>query len=148
MATTTFTADLSKTDMLKTHKISLGDHQIASVCPPPMVKDQPDSTSPHQLFLASIGSCVNLVFEIALTKAHIDVIDLKSQIIGEYDTDESTNQSKFTSVMIDTIVTVPEGTSEKRLQRLFDLAHENCPIGNCLIGSCVKLLTHLEVKYA
>ena len=112
-----------------------------------MVREHTETTSPHHLFLASIGSCVNLVFEIALEKARIELIDLSSTITGDYETDEATGKSQFTTINIDTRVKVPKGVSESKLERLFEVAHSNCPIGNCLIGSCIKLVTNLEIVY-
>jgi uncharacterized OsmC-like protein len=147
MATATFTTSLGKTRVSKIHSISLGGQRSTEVCPPNMVKDYPEATSPHHLFLASIGACVTLVFEIALEKAHIELIDLKSEISGDYETDEETGVSKFAAVHIFTKATLPEGVPEAKIQRLYEVAHTNCPIGNCLVGSCVKLITDLEITY-
>ncbi|MFW9911943.1 MAG: OsmC family protein [Candidatus Thorarchaeota archaeon] len=146
MGNSTFTAHLTSTDMSKVHSITLGGYQSTAVCPPTMTKELPGTTSPHQLFLASIGSCVNLVFEIALEKAHIKLFDLHSEIVGHYDTDEE-GQSRFNRIEVDTKVTVPEGTKENKIRRLYKVAYSNCPIGNCLIGSCVKLATNLEIAF-
>jgi uncharacterized OsmC-like protein len=142
-----FTAHLTATDVAKIHTITLGGYQTAAVCPPPMAKENPGTTSPHQLFLASVAACVNLVFEIALEKARISLIDLHSDISGDYETDEKSGQSRFTTIQIDTKVTVPIGVNDRKLERLFDVAHDNCPIGNCLIGSCVKLVTNLTIAH-
>ena len=147
MGNSTFQVNLDKTRTSKIQSITLGGHQSTTVCPPPMLGDQPGSTSPHHLFLASIGSCVNLIFEIALGKARIEVFGLDSNISGDYETDESTGVSRFEAIKVTTNVIVPEGTNEKKVRRLFEVAHTNCPIGNCLVGSCVKLITELTIKY-
>ena len=147
MASTTFNAKLHSTSAKTIHSITLGGNQSTTVCPPPMLQEQPGSTSPHHLFLAAIGACVNLVFEIALRKAHIDVIEISSEINGHYETDEVTATSRFSTIEIITKVKVPNGVKEERLQKLYEMAHSNCPIGNCLIGSCVKLVTSLEIEY-
>ena len=147
MGNSTFQVKLDKTGTSNIQSITLGGHQSTTVCPPPMLGEQPGSTSPHHLFLASIGSCVNLIFEIALGKARIEVFGLDSEISGDYETDESTGVSRFEAITVTTNVTVPEGTNESKVQRLFDVSHKNCPIGNCLVGSCVKLLTELNIKY-
>ncbi len=147
MATSTFTSKLHSTGADKIHAVTLGGYQSITVTPPPMVKDQPGSTSPHHLFLASIGACVNLVFEIALDKAHIEVSGISSEIIGQYETDDDTKMSRFETIEIHTKVIVKNGIKQERLEKLFEMAHSNCPIGNCLIGSCIKLVTNLEVEY-
>ena len=90
---------------------------------------------------------MNLVFEIALEKARIEFEDLKSNITGVYETDEDTGVSRFSSIEIDTTVKVHNGVKESRLERLFEVASNNCPIGNCLVGSCVKLISNLTVEY-
>ena len=90
---------------------------------------------------------MNLVFEIALEKAHIKLHDLHSEITGHYETDEKSGQSRFTAIEVATKVTLEKGANEKKVMRLYDLAHDNCPIGNCLIGSCVKLVTDLDIAY-
>jgi uncharacterized OsmC-like protein len=147
MGESIFTAKLHSTSTEKVHAITLGGHQSTTACPPPMLKDHPGSTSPHHLFLASIGSCVNLVFEIAMRSAHIEPIDIQSDIHGHYETDDKTSMSRFTTIEIFTTVTVANGVKEERLQKLFEVAHTNCPIGNCLVGSCIKLVTDLKVAY-
>ena len=147
MASTTFSAKLHSTSAEEIHSITLGGNQSTTVCPPPMLKGQPGSTSPHHLFLAAIGSCVNLVFEIAIRKAHLELIDIASDINGHYETDDETQMSRFNTIEIITRVIVPKGVKEERLQKLYEMAHSNCPIGNCLIGSCVKLVTNLKVEY-
>lgn len=147
MGNSTFHAKLGKTVTPKIHSITLGGHQTTTVCPPPMLSDQPGSTSPHHLFLASIGSCVNLVFEIALEKARVEVFGLESEITGDYETDDDTGTSRFDSIKVTTNVTLPKGTNEDKIRRLFEVAHKNCPIGNCLVGSCVKLITELNIEY-
>jgi uncharacterized OsmC-like protein len=147
LTSSTFQAKLDKTKASKIHSITLGGHGSTTVCPPPMLKDQPGSTSPHHLFLASVGACVNLVFEIALEKARIEVFELNSEITGDYETDEETGVSRFEAITVTTNVVLPEGTNEAKIQRLFEVAHKNCPIGNCLVGSCVKLITDLNIEY-
>lgn len=147
MATSTFSAKLNKTQTSKVHSITLGNDRVTDVCPPPMLGEVPSATSPHHLFLASIGACVNLVFEIALAKARIELIDLHSNITGDYESDDDTGVSSFTTVQIDTSITLPEGVTASKVERLFEVAHKNCPIGNCLVGSCVKLITNLNITY-
>jgi len=147
MGNSTFHAELKKTETPKIHSITLGGHQSTTVCPPPMIAEQPGSTSPHHLFLASIGACINLIFEIALGKARIEVFALDSKIDGDYETDEETATSRFSAINVTTNVTVPKGTNEAKIERLFEVAHKNCPIGNCLVGSCVKLITVLNIEY-
>jgi uncharacterized OsmC-like protein len=147
MGNSTFTAKLGKTSTPKIHFITLGGHQSTTVVPPPMLVDHPGATSPHHLFLASIGSCINLIFEIAMEKARIEVLDLDSEISGNYVTDEETATSRFESIEVSTNVTVPKGTNEHKVERLFEVAHKNCPIGNCLVGSCVKLITDLKISF-
>ncbi|MBD3405480.1 MAG: hypothetical protein GF411_05010 [Candidatus Lokiarchaeota archaeon] len=147
MGNSTFEIKLSKTQKEKVHQIQLGGEKSTLVCPPPMIGEIDDATSPHHLFLASVGACVNLVFEIALSKARVELYDIQSDIVGEYETIEETNESKFTKIRITTYATVPEGVPESKIQRLYSLAHGNCPIGNCLVGSCVDLETKLEITY-
>lgn len=143
----TFTAKLHKTDKEKVHNITLGGDKTTDVCPPPDMDKHDGATSPHHLFLSSIGGCVNLVFDIALQKGHIEFSNITSEISGEYVTDEDTQRSAFESISIDTTVTVPKDANETRIKKLFDMAKDNCPIGNCLIGSCVKLVTNLNIEY-
>ena len=147
MANSVFKAKLHSTGAEKIHAITLGGHQSTTVCPPPMLSEFPGSTSPHHLFLASIGACINLVFEIAIEKAHLEVIDIKSDVTGNYETDEETGTSRFTTIEVSTNATFPKGVKEERIRKLFEMSHKNCPIGNCLIGSCIKLVTTLDITY-
>lgn len=143
----TFTAKLTRTTVPEVHHITLGGYQSAAACAPPRLGEFPGCTTPHQLFLASVGSCVNIIFEIALGKAHIDVIDITSEITGEYEEDPETKKSFFTAIHVDTVLTVAEGIKKEKLERLFEIAHSNCPIGNCLVGSCVELKPKLTINY-
>lgn len=147
MANSTFATKLNSTGVGKIDIVTLGGHQSITVCPPPMLKEHPGSTSPHHLFLSSIGSCVNLIFEIALEKARIEMVNMDSDIIGHYETDDETKMSRFTTIEINTRLKVRNGVKKEKLERLFEIAHSNCPIGNCLIGSCIKLVTNLDVEY-
>ena len=143
----TFTAKLNKTGTEKMHQITLNDTMKVNVVPPPMVAENADRVSPHSLFLASIGSCVNLIFEIAMGKAHLELIDINSTITGDYVTDESTQKSYFNAVNIDTEIVVPEGVNENRLKKLFEMAKNNCPVGNCLVGSKCELNAKVKITY-
>jgi organic hydroperoxide reductase OsmC/OhrA len=98
MASTVFTSKLHSTSAEKIHSITLGGNQSTTVCPPPMLQEQPGSTSPHHLFLAAIGACVNLVFEIAIRKAHLELIDISSDIKGHYETNDETQMSQLRSL--------------------------------------------------
>ena len=140
-----FKATLKRTTVPEVHHITLGGYQSAAVCAPPELANHPGTTTPHQLFLASIGSCVNIIFEIACGKGRIEVLDLTSVITGDYEADEETQLSAFTAIYINTKVTVPEGVADKKVQRLFEIAVNSCPIGQCLVGSCVKLVENLEI---
>jgi len=140
-----FKATLKRTTVPEVHHITLGGYQSAAVCAPPELVNHPGTTTPHQLFLASIGSCVNIIFEIACGKGRIEVLDLTSDITGDYEVDEETQLSAFTAIYINTKVTVPKGVADKKVQRLFEIAVNSCPIGQCLVGSCVKLVENLEI---
>lgn len=140
-----FKATLKRTTVPEVHHITLGGYQSAVVCAPPELTNHPGTTTPHQLFLASIGSCVNIIFEIACGKGRIEVLDLTSDITGDYEADEETQLSAFTAIYINTKVTVSKGVADKKVRRLFEIAVNSCPIGQCLVGSCVKLIENLEV---
>jgi len=148
----TFHATLIRTGAEQIHRISLdtGGFHGASVCAPPKLEGYPGCTTPHQLFLAAVGSCVNIIFEMACSKARVEVLDLTSNIRGDYETEEKTQRSYFTSVVVDTTITVPKDTKESKVQRLFQIATTNCPIGNSLQNpdcSCVDLNSKLTVKH-
>lgn len=143
-----FKVELGQTGVSRIHQVSVGPYHTVTTTPPDMVPEYPGTTSPHHLFLAAIGTCVNLVFEIALERGHIKVIDLNSEIIGDYETDEKTTRSAFTKVTIKTHLIVPEGTKSDRINKLFEIAKSTCPIGNCLEGSRVKIETVLDIDFA
>jgi len=115
------------------------------VCAPLELTNHPRTTTPHQLLLASIGSCVNIIFEIACGRGRIEVLDLTSEITGDYEADEETQLSAFTAIYINTKVTVPKDVADKKVQKLFGIAVNSCPIRQCLVGSCVKLVENLEI---
>ncbi|MGY5862640.1 MAG: OsmC family protein [Candidatus Thorarchaeota archaeon] len=140
-----FKATLERTTVPEVHHITLGGYQSAAVCAPPELTKHPGTTTPHQLFLASVGSCVNIIFEIACGKGRIEVLDLTSEITGDYEVDEETQLSAFTAIYINTKVTVSKDVADKKVRRLFEIAVNSCPIGQCLVGSCVKLIENLEI---
>ena len=72
---------------------------------------------------------------------------MDSDIIGHYETDDDTQMRCFTTIEINTRLRVHKGIKKERLEKLFEIAHSNCPIENCLIGSCIKLVTNLDVEY-
>lgn len=142
-----FDARLTKNDSGKTNLITLGMYQTAVIYPTTSALQTPGTTSSPQLFLSSICVCVNSIFESTLEKEVVEIIDLHSYIRGKYEIDEETGRRRFTTICIDTKVTVPKGVSAEKLQRLYDTAHHNCCMGDYLSSSKVKLTMNLAVFY-
>ena len=65
--------------------------------------------------------------------------------MDRYEVDEETQLSAFTAIYINTKVTVSKDVADKKVRRLFEIAVNSCPIGQCLVGSCVKLIENLEI---
>ncbi len=127
---------------------ALGPDNTVVVTPPDAVGNVSGATCPHNLFLASIGTCINLVFQAALRRGRVPAEDVRSVVTGVYERDESTGRSRFVRVEVRTTVVVSEGISERRVRHLYDLACRNCPIGNTLEGARLALEEHLEIVYA
>ncbi|MCF2136563.1 MAG: OsmC family protein [Candidatus Thorarchaeota archaeon] len=144
----TYKIELGQTGVSSIHQATVGPYHTVTVTPPDMVPEYPGTTSPHHLFLAALGTCINLVFEVALDRGRIDVIDLTSEVEGTYETNDTTRKSYFTEIRVKTRVIVPEEMKEERIRKLFEIALNGCPIGNTLLGSRVKIVPELDIVYA
>jgi len=104
-----------------------GASQI-EIGPPGEYGGRTDTLNPEELFVASINSCLMLVFQHFAGKKHVEVESYESTVEG---TVEKTREGlRFTSVNIVAKVKSSAPEAEAKLKELADLAEKFCLVSN------------------
>jgi putative redox protein len=88
--------------------------------------------TPIELFIASLGTCVNMVISTYCEEHNIDATDLEVEI--RYDTDE--RQTQITCVTVD--IEIPYGDIENREQAIARVAK------HCSVHKTIQTLENIE----
>ena len=91
--------------------------------------------NPEQLVVAAASSCQLLEFLALAAKARIDVLGYSDDAEGTMD--ESDEPARIQRIVLRPRIRVAEGSSEERVRRLVELAHEHCYVANSLRSEIV-----------
>jgi len=105
----------------------LGD---AAIGPPPEYGGRADTLNPEELFVASINSCLMLVFYHFAQKLAVDVQSYESHI--EAPVEKTKNGLRFTHVNVQARVRATGEDLAGKAQKLAELAEKYCLISNAL----------------
>ena len=96
----------------------------------PHFRGDAERMNPEQLVVAAASSCQLLEFLALAAKARIDVTGYEDEAEGTMD--ESDEPARIQRIVLRPRITAAPGTSEKRVRRLVELAHEHCYVANSL----------------
>jgi organic hydroperoxide reductase OsmC/OhrA len=106
-----------------------------------------DTLNPEELFVASINSCIMLVFFHFLDKFKIEVLSYKSEAEGIV---EKTRQGlRFTRVSVAAEVEALNSDSESKIRDAADLAEKYCLVSNsvsCPVEYSVSLTFSIQAR--
>jgi organic hydroperoxide reductase OsmC/OhrA len=107
-------------------------------------KGDPRVLNPEQLLVMAASSCQMLWFLHLAAKARIDVVEYEDDAFGLMPTDvEPTSVTEIT--LRPRIVVASAGTTEERVRKLLDTAHEHCYIANSL-NSAMAMEPRIELR--
>lgn len=101
----------------------------------PAFHGDPSLLNPEQLLVHAASSCQLLSFLAAAAKARIDVVAYQDDAVGEMP--EDVHPMHLTRIVLRPTITVVEGPSTERVEKLCEVAHRHCYIANSLITEVV-----------
>ena len=128
-----------------TQYVTLNQYQTAVVCPLKELEECSTLTCPDLLFLAAIGSLLNISFEQILSGNRINAIALHSVVEGELGDELTPNAIGFESISIKTTVTITRSESDWRVLTLLDKAVKLCTFSNKPLEQLVNIRTEFNV---
>jgi organic hydroperoxide reductase OsmC/OhrA len=93
-------------------------------------KGDPRQLNPEQLMVMAASSCQLLWFLHLAAKARVDVVEYEDQADAEMPEDDP--PVRLTRITLRPRIVVASDTSEERVRKLVELAHERCYVANSL----------------
>ncbi len=101
--------------------------QDAEIGPPPEYGGSADTLNPEELFVASINSCLMLVFQHFAEKSHVTIESYEASAEGTVE--KTRNGLRFTGVSVQAQVKA-EAADVAKLRELAELAERFCLVSN------------------
>ncbi len=89
-----------------------------------------DTLNPEELFVASINSCLMLVFYHFTGKSGLEIASYQAQAEGTVE--KTRNGLRFTSVRVEARVESPRPDAAANIQKAAELAEKYCLVSNCV----------------
>lgn len=93
-------------------------------------KGDPSLLNPEQLLVAAVASCQLLSFLAVAARARIDVVAYTDR--AEAEMPERRGSTSIERIVLRPMITIVEGPSLAKVERLVDVAHRECFIANTL----------------
>jgi organic hydroperoxide reductase OsmC/OhrA len=93
-------------------------------------KGDPSVLNPEQLVVMAAASCQLLWFLHLASKARVDVVAYQDRSVGLMPEDDK--PVRLTEIVLRPRIVVASGTSEERVRKLVETAHEHCYVANSL----------------
>lgn len=119
------------------------NESIEVATPPEFNKGMPGIWSPEHLYVASVSSCLMTTFLAIAEFSKLDFITLKVAATGKLEKIEG--KFMMSEIILKPILTVPEGTSAEKAERILHKSEAACLISNS-IKSKVTLETQILVQ--
>jgi organic hydroperoxide reductase OsmC/OhrA len=113
-----------------TATITMSGIKDAPIGAPVEYGGQADTLNPEELFVASINSCLMLVFYLFAQKMGVEIHSYESQI--EAPVEKTRNGLRFTHVDVQARVRATGEDLSDKAQKLTELAEKHCLISNAL----------------
>jgi organic hydroperoxide reductase OsmC/OhrA len=102
----------------------------AEIGPPPEYGGSPNSLNPEELLVASVNSCIMLVFFHFAKKYEVEVTSYHSQAEGKVE--KTKNGLRFTNIEVKAKVSLADGTSAEKIEEIAHLADKYCLVTGSL----------------
>ena len=124
--------EVFKNSLIKTGQnnaiTSMSGIENIPVGPPPSYGGSAETLNPEELFVASINSCIMLVFYYFAEKNSLDISEYNSQAAGTVE--KTKNGLRFTKVTIEASVKLKDSEQKEKIQEIAALAEKYCLVSN------------------
>jgi len=121
-------------------KTTMSGISETEIGPPPEYGGNPNSLNPEELLVASVNSCLMLVFFHFVKKYEIEVASYHSQAEGKVE--KTKNGLRFTNVEVRAKVSLAKAGSSEKIGEIAQLAEKYCLVSGSL--AC-PIQYHVEV---
>ena len=111
----------------KTTMSGIGEAEIG---PPPEYGGSPNSLNPEEMLVASVNSCIMLVFFHFAQKYEVEVASYHSDAEGKVE--KTKNGLRFTNVEVRAKVSLVSAGSAARIEEIAELAEKYCLVSGSL----------------
>lgn len=130
---------ISKAKLVRDLRVAVDNGRAHSVCldlPPELGTDM--GPTALELGVMSFSGCFATIFSLTAKKMRIQLNDLEVELRAQ----KSEETGTIMSAEFD--ITVKSDAEEDRIQRIFQLTRENCPVGKLFERAGVKISYNLE----
>ncbi len=114
----------------KPAKTQMSGISEAEIGPPPVYGGDPNALNPEEMFVASINSCIMLVFYHFVKKYEVNVLSYYSEADGKVE--KTKNGLRFTSVVVKAKVSLHDKNQAEKIEEIAKLAEKYCLVSNSL----------------
>jgi len=114
----------------KPAKTTMSGISEAEIGPPPEYGGNPNSLNPEEMLVASVNSCIMLVFFHFVKKFNVEVVSYSSDAEGKVE--KTKNGLRFTNVKVKAKVSLGSADSTQKIQEIAQLAEKYCLVSNAL----------------
>jgi len=114
----------------QTAKTSMSRISEAEIGPPPEYGGSPNSLNPEEMLVASVNSCIMLVFFHFVKKSNVEVVSYSSDAEGKVE--KTKNGLRFTNIQVKAKVRLGNAGSTQKIQEIVQLAEKYCLVSNAL----------------
>ena len=111
----------------KTTMSGIGETEVG---PPPEYGGSPNSLNPEEMFVASVNSCIMLVFYHFVKKYEVEVASYHSDAKGKVE--KTKNGLRFTNIEVKAKVTLGGAGSAEKIEEIAQLAERYCLVSGSL----------------
>ena len=114
----------------KPAKTTMSGISEAEIGPPPEYGGSPNSLNPEEMLVASVNSCIMLVFFHFAKKYEVDVASYRSDAEGKVE--KTKNGMRFTNVQVSAKISLVNAGSAAKIEKIAQLAEKYCLVSGSL----------------
>jgi len=123
-------------------KTAMSGISEAEVGPPPEYGGSPNSLNPEEMLVASVNSCLMLVFFHFVKKYEVDVASYHSEAKGKVE--KTKNGLRFTNIEVTVKVSLGSVDSAEKIEEIARLAEKYCLVSGSLACPVQYLVEAIE----
>lgn len=124
----------------KSAKTTMSGISETEIGPPPEYGGSPNSLNPEEMLVASVNSCIMLVFYHFANKYEVEVASYHSDANGKVE--KTKNGLRFTNIEVKAKVSLGSDSSAEKIEEIAQLAEKYCLVSGSL---AFPVQYHVEV---